>query len=118
MMPAERTSEMPVEGVYAGHCNTPTISQVVAAKLEDGNLRAAIRLLVSADTPAAPSEESLSKLKEKHPPVLDKAGHLPAPQRYNCLAVDESDVCRAVLSSPLALLAVLIMCARSTFATW
>ena len=54
MTPAERTSEMPVESVYARRRNTSTISQVVAAKLEDGNIRAAIRLLVSADTPAAP----------------------------------------------------------------
>ena len=44
-----------------------TLSQAIAAKLEDGNVRAAIHLLISDDTVAAPSVESLSKLKEKHP---------------------------------------------------
>jgi len=98
MPPAEETSDMPVEAIRRR--NTPTIGQAVAAKLEDGNVRAAVRLLVSADTPAAPSEESLSKLKEKHPPASGKAGHLPAPQRDNCLMVEESEVRRAVLSFP------------------
>ena len=72
----------------------------MAAKLEDGNVRAAIRLLVSAEAPAAPSEESLSKLREKHPPASGKADQLPAPQRDNCLMVEESEVRRAVLSFP------------------
>ena len=53
---------MPVESVCVRRGNTPTISQAGAGKLEDGNFRTAIRLLVPADTPAAPSEESLSKL--------------------------------------------------------
>jgi len=35
--------------------STSTISQAVLAKLEDGNVRAAIRLLMSEDSPAAPS---------------------------------------------------------------
>ena len=77
-----------------------TISQAVAAKLEDGNVRAAIRLLVSAEAPAAPSEESFSRLREKHPPASGKAAQLPAPQRDNCLMVEESEVRRAVLSFP------------------
>ena len=45
---------MPVESVCVRRGNTPTISQAGAAQLEDGNFRAAIRLLVPADTPAAP----------------------------------------------------------------
>jgi hypothetical protein len=44
------------------------VAQAVAAKLEDGNIRAAIRILTSDDTPAVPSEESLAKLQAKHPP--------------------------------------------------
>ena len=41
-----------------------TLSQAIAANLEDGNVRAAIHLLISDDTVAAPSVEPLSKLKE------------------------------------------------------
>ena len=36
------------------------LCQAVSAKLEDGNLRAAIRLLMSDDIPATPSAKSLS----------------------------------------------------------
>jgi len=46
------------------------LSQAVAAKLEDGNVRAAIRILNSEESPEPPSLASLSKLQEKHPPPL------------------------------------------------
>ena len=58
-----------MESVSARRRNIPTIGQAVAAKLEDENVRAAIRLLVSADAPTAPSEKSLSKLRDKNPPA-------------------------------------------------
>jgi len=58
-----------------------TLSQAIAAKLKDGNVRAAIRLLISDDTVAAPSVESLSKLKEKHPVSSLQATVLPTSQQ-------------------------------------
>jgi len=72
----------------------------VAAKLEDGNVRAAIRLLMSDDTPAAPLVESLNKLRQKHPQASVRAAELPRPLLSQCLSVDESEVRRAVLSFP------------------
>ena len=54
-----------------------TLSQAIAAKIEDGNVRAAIRLLISDDTVAAPSVENLAKLKEKHPVFSLQATVLP-----------------------------------------
>jgi len=74
------------------------LSQAVAAKLEDGNVMAAIRLLVSDDTAAAPSVESLAKLKEKHPVSPLKAPVLATSQQSHCLLVAESEVRSAVLS--------------------
>jgi len=68
--------------------------------LEDGNLRAAIRLLVSDDTPAMPSAEGLEKLKEKHPPATLDVSTLPLPQSDNFLSVSETDVRKAVMSFP------------------
>jgi len=76
------------------------LSQTVAAKLEGGNVRAAIRLLISDDTVAAHSVESLDKLKEKHPVSSLKASVLPASQQNRCLSVIESEVRSAVLSFP------------------
>ena len=48
----------------------PSISQAVSAKLEDGNVRAALRILMSDDSPAAPSPQSFQAMQEKHPPAL------------------------------------------------
>jgi len=76
------------------------LSQAVAAKLEDGNVRAVIRFLVSDDTVAAPSVEPLPKLKEKHPVSSLNAPVLPTSQQSGCLLVVESEVRSAVLSFP------------------
>jgi len=53
------------------------LSQAVAAKLEDGNVRAVVRLLMSEDSPAEPSSDSLAKLQEKHPQATVRADDLP-----------------------------------------
>ena len=65
-------SAYPTQNAQRKNSRTSTISQAVSAKLEDGNVRAAIRLLMSQDSPAVPSPQSLSELREKHPrpPVL------------------------------------------------
>jgi len=55
---------------------------------------------MSTDTPAVPSHESFSKLREKHPQASSQPGNLPPVSRDNCLSVDESEVRRAVLSFP------------------
>jgi len=80
--------------------STSIISQAVSAKLEDGNVRAAIRLLMSEDSPAAPLPHSLSALREKHPPSSSVLTDLPAPQPQHCLSMDESEVRKAVLLFP------------------
>ena len=56
---------------------------------------------MSDETPAPPSDESLSKLRDKHPAASMKATDLPIPsQAAGCLLVEESEVRRAVLSFP------------------
>ena len=47
--------------------STATLSQALAAKVEYNNVRAAVRMLMSDDSPASPSPESLKALNEKHP---------------------------------------------------
>jgi hypothetical protein len=72
----------------------------VSAKLEDGNISAAIRILYSEESPAVSSLDSFHKLQAKHPPgSLDKFS-LPIPTGTGHLTVSESDVKRAVLSFP------------------
>jgi len=47
--------------------NEQTVAAAVAAKLEDGNIRAAARILCSSETPAPICEETLAELSLKHP---------------------------------------------------
>jgi len=69
--------------------NSTLLSQAVTAKLEDGNIRAAIRILNSEDTPEPPCLASLSQLQEKHPTASDMDSSLPPPPQFHCLSVDE-----------------------------
>lgn len=76
------------------------LSQAISAKLEEGNVRAAVRLLMSDDSPVEPSSDALAKLQEKHPRATVKVEDLPPSSQVQSLSVDESDVRRAVLSFP------------------
>jgi len=76
------------------------LSQAVTGILEEGNMRAAIRLLMSDDTLVSPSAESLAKLQDKHPSASLDPVDLPSPSQDGCLMVDENEVRRAVLSFP------------------
>jgi len=80
--------------------SSSTLSQAISAKLEDGNVRATVRLLMSGDSPAVPSLESLKALGEKHPPASSDLTDLITPQPDRCLSVDESEVRKAILSFP------------------
>ena len=55
---------------------------------------------MSADSPAGPSQKSLNALREKHPPASSDLSDLPSPQSDQCLSVNESEVCKAVLKFP------------------
>ena len=74
------------------------LAQAVSAKLEDGNLRAAIRIICSDDSPAQPSREALQKLQEKHPPASGGLDDLPDMNPDTVLSVTEIEVRQAVLS--------------------
>lgn len=76
-----------------------TLAQAISTKLEDGNLRAAIRLVCSDDTPAAPSRETLASLEAKHPSASPMDLSL-ANAQCNSLSVDQNEVRKAVLSFP------------------
>ena len=80
--------------------STFRLADAVAAKLEDGNVRAAVRLLMSDDTPAETSSDALAQLIEQHPSA-------PADRYLNSqlssatsVSVDENAVLRAVRSFP------------------
>lgn len=75
-------------------------ADAVAAKLEDGNIRAAVRLLCSDEKPAEFSLDSLAKLQAKHPAACPDRKPFCDPNTTSSLSVDESDVLRAIRSFP------------------
>jgi len=78
------------ETVQRHRQSTAALSQAVSAKLEDGNVRAAVRILMSDDSPASHSPESLEELNDKHPSASSTLSDLPAPQpAEHCISVEE-----------------------------
>src|SRR2546425_9247728 len=57
----------------------PTLAKRVSAKLEEGNLKAAIRLMISEDSVSSPSAAVLTSLQDKHPPSSSGSVVLPSP---------------------------------------
>ena len=76
------------------------LAQAVSAKLEDGNLKAAIRIISSDESPAQPAAESLQRLQMKHPPGSAGMADLPDVSLDSVFSVSEEQVCHAVLSFP------------------
>ena len=74
--------------------------QSIRSKLEDGNVRATVRLLNSDDAPALPSPENWARLQEKHPSASPKDKPFAGLHQFTPLAVDEAAVRKAAMSFP------------------
>ena len=77
-----------------------SIASSVTVKVEDGNIKAALRLLCSEDKPATDSEDTYSKLQEKHPLAPSNRSLAPEPRDYPSLQASETEVLRAIRSFP------------------
>jgi len=92
---------LPPETVSRRAGSSTQMVQAVASKLEDGNIRTAIRILCSNDAPAPPTLENLNKLREIHPTATDTGQPVPDPLQYSPLSVAESDLLKAIQSFPV-----------------
>ena len=80
---------------------TSSIAAAVTAKIEDGNVRAALRIISSDDTPALDNSDTFAKLVEKHPasacggsfPLMNQGTAIP-------FQASEADVLKAIRSFP------------------
>ena len=75
----------------------------VSEKLEEGDVRGAIRLAASDDTLAPRNDETVAALRLKHPPRAASLEGTPPPppppsSSSSCLAVQQSDVIEAIKS--------------------
>jgi len=76
------------------------LANAVSAKIEDGNIRGAIRIMCSEDTPARNTDSVHAQLVDKHPaPPLDR-GSVPDPQPTVAVEMTEEEVIHTVCSFP------------------
>ena len=77
------------------------LAATVSAKIEDGNLKGAIRLLCSEEKMAGVTPETINKLQEKHPPAPADRRPLVSPSPpQQPLQVTEAEVTKAIKSFP------------------
>jgi hypothetical protein len=70
------------------------------SKLEDGNIRAAIRIMSSDDKLAPDCKETIDALRERHPPASGDYTNVPDPHDFTPCNVSEDDVAAAIRSFP------------------
>ena len=76
-----------------------SLAAAVSAKIEQGNLKAAVRILCSDEKPAPDNEATLRSLGAKHPPApLDRCPF--PPLSNNSLVVSVAEVLEAIRSFP------------------
>jgi hypothetical protein len=76
------------------------LSKSISSKLEDGNVRAALRLLLSDDKLADNNDDTFAKLKEKHPAKTHIRAIAADPSEVSNLQVEEKVVLKAIRSFP------------------
>ena len=68
--------------------------------MEDGDITAAIRLLISEDKPKYNSEKTFIKLKERHPAAANDRVHYKDPLGTSALLVSDKEILKAIRSFP------------------
>jgi len=76
------------------------LANAVSDKIEDGNIRAAIRIVCSEEKPAQNTESVYAQLVDKHPAPPSDRDSILDPQPTVAVEMTEEDVIRAVRSFP------------------
>ena len=76
------------------------ISASVKSKIEDGNIKAALRILTSEDKPAINNEATLNGLRQKHPSTAPDRSPSPCPFDFPALRVTDTEVLHVIRSFP------------------
>ena len=80
--------------------SSAALANAVRAKLEEGNMRAAIQIISSEDTVAPVNDETLSELRSKHPAGLSMHTDLVMDSSLPDLVVNQDKVCKVIASFP------------------
>jgi len=76
------------------------LAAAVSAKVEEGNLRAALRILCSEDKPADASDDTFHKLVERHPTPANDRTPFTEPNQSAAIQVTTSEVAHAIRTFP------------------
>ena len=76
-----------------------TISSLINSKLEDGEVKGAIRIASGNESMAEPTKENVAKLKQKHPNSILSGADLPS-ATSDPLQIDEHAVLLAIKTFP------------------
>ena len=81
--------------------DSSTLAAAVRSKLEDGNIKAAVRIICSDDKPAPNDQATLESLQRRHPAAPVDGNILPNPCAYSAMQATEQDVIKAIRSFPV-----------------
>ena len=76
------------------------LAAAVAAKIEDGNIKAAVRLMSSEEKPATDIDSTYIKLLERHPGPSTGRLPIPDPSGFDAIQITEEEISKAVRTFP------------------
>jgi len=76
------------------------LAAAVAAKIEDGNIKAAVRLMSSEEKPATDIDATYIKLLERHPGPSTGRLPIPDPSGFDAIQITEEEISKAVRTFP------------------
>jgi len=76
------------------------LAAAIMAKVEDGNIKAAIRILTSEEKPAEDSDVTYAKLLERHPAAPANRCQPPDPHNMTAIQMSEAEVQKIIRSFP------------------
>ena len=77
-----------------------SLATAVMSKIEDGNIKAAIRIITSGDTPAVDDANTYQSLCDRHPQAPADKNPPPDPDKFSATQFTEEDVIAAISSFP------------------
>jgi hypothetical protein len=76
------------------------LAAAIMAKVEDGNIKAAIRILTSEEKPAADTDATFAKLQERHPAAPVDRSPAPDPNNMTAIQMTEAEVAKIIRAFP------------------
>ena len=99
---SDQPAQPPCKRPLKSNCSDDNLAARVAAKLEEGDVKGAVRLASSEDSIAKRCDATLASLREKHPPPHPQSIIPPCPTSSDAshITLSEEDILRSSMSFP------------------